>query len=92
MTARAEIYETEVQNVQIGDNATVTSPAFPAAIAGKVVRIGTMVSKNKLYDLDPTAPADQRVVMVKVSLDDAQVAKKFVNLQVTVTIETKNKK
>ena len=87
MTAIAEVYETDVQFVKLGDAATVTSPALPKPVEGKVVSIGSIVSKNNLYALDPTAAADLRVVEVKIELDPNTPAEGFVNLQVTVNIK-----
>lgn len=87
MTAVAEVYETDVQHLKVGNTATVTSPALPKPVQGKVVSIGSVVQKNRLFDLDPTAAADHRVVDVKIQLDADGPAEQFVNLQVTVSIE-----
>jgi HlyD family secretion protein len=91
MTAIAEVYETDVQYIAVGNAATITSPALAKPITGKVSAIGSIVSKNRLYSLDPTAAADQRVVDVTIELDPNTPAESFVNLQVTVNIKTSAK-
>jgi HlyD family secretion protein len=86
MLAVAEVYETAIQHLRLGDRASITSRALPQALSGTVFHIGSMVSKNKLLELDPMANADRRVIEVKFRLDDSASAAHFVNLQVTVTI------
>lgn len=86
MLAIAEVYETEVKRIRKDAKATVTSPALPAPLSGTVMHVGSMVAKNRLLDLDPTAAADYRVVEVKVRLDDSSTAADFIQLQVKVAI------
>jgi len=45
-----------------------------------------LIDRNYIFDLDPRADADRRVVVVKIRLDNSEPAAHFVNLQVTVTI------
>jgi HlyD family secretion protein len=87
MLALAEVYETEVGRIRVGQRATVRSPALsPAELSGKVVHIGRLIDRNYIFDLDPRADTDRRVVAVKIQLDNSEPAAHFVNLQVTVTI------
>jgi HlyD family secretion protein len=92
MVAIAEVYETDHQYLQENVPATVTSPAFPRPLNGTVIRIGRLVSSNRVLDLNPTADADRRVVEVQVRLDegpDTVLAGDLLNLQVTVTLARK---
>lgn len=88
MYAVAEVYETDVQRVSVGQLARVTSPALPEDLTGKVERIGSMIYKNDVLGVDPTADTDARVVEVRVALDSALPAGRFVHLQVDVVILT----
>jgi HlyD family secretion protein len=87
MYAIAEVYETDVRFVSPGQKATVTSRAFPdQTLTGKVERVGCLVYKNDVLDLDPSKDADSRVIEVRIRLDDSQLAAKYNYLQVDVSI------
>ncbi len=91
MVAVAEVYETDVKRVALGQEATVRSEAFPPpydqrGLKGQIVRIGQIVSSAELKSLDPFAKADRHVVPVVVRLDaeGTRQAARFVNLQVEI--------
>ena len=88
----AEVYETDVGLVKIGQSATIMSRngAFATALTGKVAEIGWQVFKNDVLNDDPAANADARVVEVKVRLDDSKPVEALTNLQVDVKIDVKN--
>jgi HlyD family secretion protein len=86
MRAVAEVYETDIARVRIGQAATITSRALPRPVTGKVVRIGNMVFKNDVLNVDPAARADARVVEVWIDLDDATLTDRLTNLTVDVVI------
>jgi HlyD family secretion protein len=86
MRAVAEVYETDIARVQLGQRATITSRAFERPITGKVVELGRMVFKNDVLNVDPAARADARVVEVRIELDDAEAAAGLTNLTVDVLI------
>jgi HlyD family secretion protein len=86
MRAVAEVYETDIARVQLGQRATITSRAFEHPITGKVVELGRMVFKNDVLNVDPAARADARVVEVRIELDDAEAAAGLTNLTVDVLI------
>ncbi|GAB4461568.1 MAG: ABC exporter membrane fusion protein [Elainellaceae cyanobacterium] len=87
----AEVYETDVGLVEIGQPAVITSRngAFEETLSGKVAEIGWQVFKNDVLDDDPAANADARVVEVKVQLDDSRPVEALTNLQVDVRIDVK---
>src|SRR5262245_31877822 len=87
MYAIAEVYETDVGRVRVGQRARVTSPAVPAPLTGTVEWIRPKVEKQDEIGTDPAARKDARVVEVKVLLDDGAAAAPFTNLQVDVEIE-----
>ncbi len=80
----AEVYETDINKVEEGQSATATSPAFAGPVTGKVERIGKLIAKNDVLDLDPVARMDSRVVEVFILLDDPAVVADLTNLQVDV--------
>jgi HlyD family secretion protein len=88
MDAVAEVYESDLKHVKLGQPATVSSPAFDGKATGTVSEIGLKVYKKDVLDTDPTAAADARVVEVKVRLDQAGSRKVagLTNLDVTVSI------
>src|SRR3954468_11080656 len=90
MRTVTEVYETDIARVQIGQVATITSRALPHPIAGKVVRIGNMVFKNDVLNVDPAARADARVVEVWIDLGDTTLTERLTNLTVDVIIDTSN--
>jgi len=86
----AEIYETDIKKVRLGQDAIITSEAFPSKLRGKVTQIGLQVNKQDVFNNNPTADTDHKVIEVKISLDPAssrQVAN-LSNLQVQVVIHT----
>lgn len=87
MYALAEIYETDVRFVRIGQTARLTSPALPEPLVGTVDEISLIVDRNSVLDIDPAAPIDSRVVEVRIRLENSELASQFVNLQVTVIID-----
>lgn len=88
MQAVAEVYETDIGLVRVGQSATVSSPALPEKLTGKVARIGNKVGKLDVLGTDPTAATDARVVEVDIELDDSAAAESLTNLQVEVRIDS----
>ena len=86
MTVVAEVYETDVSRVKVGQIATITSSAFPKALQGMVKQIGLTVYKNDVLNTDPAAQTDARVVEVKIQLHDSRAVAGLTNLQVRVAI------
>jgi HlyD family secretion protein len=86
MYAIAEVYETDIGRVRVGQRATVTSPALGEPLQGTVERIGLKIGKLEILDVDPAARTDARIVEVEIRLDDSQRVAALTNLQVEVTI------
>ena len=84
----AEVYETDVNLLVVGQPARITSRngAFERELTGQVADIGWQIFKNDVLDDDPAANADARVVEVKVRLDQSEPVAALTNLQVDVTI------
>jgi HlyD family secretion protein len=90
MRAVAEVYETDIGRVRVGQFAEISSRALPKPVKGRVARIGNMVFKNDVLNVDPAARADARVVQVWIDLDldESALAKQLTNLTVDVLITT----
>ncbi|HEY2774416.1 MAG TPA: HlyD family efflux transporter periplasmic adaptor subunit [Candidatus Binatia bacterium] len=86
MYAIAEIYETDIGRVKVGQKATVTSSALAAPLSGKVERVRLQVRKQDATGTDPAARKDARIVEVEVLLDDPKPVASLSNLQVDVLI------
>lgn len=84
----AEVYETDIGRVKVGQNAAIESEAFEGEITGKVERIGLRIAKNDVLGTDPAAKTDVRVIEVKIKLDDSKKVSGLTNLQVRVKIST----
>ena len=86
MQVVAEVYETDARFVRLGQKAAVVSRAFEQELTGKVVRISSLVQRNDIFNADPTADVDARIVEVWITLDDSSAAAKYVQHQVDVAI------
>jgi HlyD family secretion protein len=90
MYAVAEVYESDISRVLVGQRAIISSDAMPGKLEGTVTEIGRQIRKKDVLDADPVADVDSRVVEVKIRLDPAnskQVAD-LTNLKVEVNIAT----
>ncbi|MGK7294773.1 MAG: efflux RND transporter periplasmic adaptor subunit [Candidatus Wenzhouxiangella sp. M2_3B_020] len=86
MYAIAEVYETDVGRIEVGQPAIVSSPALPEPLTGVVERVRLKVQKQDEIGTDPAARKDARIVEVEVLLDDPERVQGLTNLQVTVVI------
>lgn len=85
----AEVYESDIQKVRLGQKVTITSSALTERLQGEVDEIGLAIGKKDVLDTDPTANIDSRVVEVKVRLDPeaSQQVSGLTNMQVKTVIE-----
>ncbi len=87
MYAVAEVYETDIGRIRIGQRAQIRSMALPRELGGKVERIGMMIGKKDVLSTDPVADADARVVEVDIRLDEPALVAALTNLRVEVVFE-----
>jgi HlyD family secretion protein len=83
----AEVYETDIGKVRVGQRATITSSAFPTPLRGQVERVGLRIGKNDVLNTDPAANTDVRVVEVRIRLEESRLVAGLTNLQVDVAIQ-----
>ena len=75
MEAVAEVYESDIGRVRVGQSVTLTSEngGFQGSLEAKVLRISPQVRQRQLLSTDPTGDADARVVEVRLSLSPAEI-------------------
>lgn len=88
MQVIAEVNESDIGVVKLGQSATVVSrnKAFSDSLKGQVTEIGRQIGKNNILNDDPSALSDARVVQVKIRLESSEAIAKLTNLQVDVQI------
>ncbi|MEM8642074.1 MAG: HlyD family efflux transporter periplasmic adaptor subunit [Cyanobacteria bacterium P01_G01_bin.54] len=91
MYAIAEVYEADIERVEVGQKATVRSEygGFAGELSGIVEKVGLEVLSNSLYDPNPISQSEARIIEVKVRLDDSDSERvsDLTNLQVRVLID-----
>jgi HlyD family secretion protein len=87
MYAVAEVYETDITRVKVGQLANIHTPAMDTELTGKVERISLKVGRLDAVGTDPIAKTDARVVEVFILLDDSEAVSRFTNMQVKVEIQ-----
>lgn len=90
MYVTAEVYETDIGKVRIGQPVSVSSDALPYKLKGQVSEVGLQVKKQGIFDVNPLSNTDYKVVEVKVRLEPLSSRKVagFSNLQVQTVIQT----
>ncbi|MCW6035693.1 HlyD family efflux transporter periplasmic adaptor subunit [Spirulina subsalsa FACHB-351] len=91
MVAIAEVYQSDIQAIRVGQKATITSPALPESLTGSVTQIGAKIQAQNVVNTDPSSNIDARVVEVTIRLDGSasEQASRFTNLQVEVQLSVK---
>jgi HlyD family secretion protein len=75
----AEVYETDVSRVRIGQPAAIIMPGSQERLRGEVVATGWQVRKRDLVNTDPVDEIDARVVEVRIRVD-AEAAPRLARL------------
>ncbi|MBF2016751.1 MAG: ABC exporter membrane fusion protein [Rivularia sp. T60_A2020_040] len=86
----AEVYQTDIQKVRLGQKAFISSTAFPGKLKGTVSEIGLLVDRQRILNINPGADTDRRIVEVKIRIDelsDNKLIMGLTNLQVDVAIQ-----
>lgn len=86
MYAVAEVYETDIGRVRIGQKATISSSALDSVLTGTVEKIHQKVAKLDVIGTDPAARKDARIIEVEIRLDDSTAAASLTYLQVDIVI------
>ena len=75
MEAVAEVYESDIGRVRLGQTVTLTSEngGFEGRLEATVLRISPQVRQRQVLSTDPTGDADARVVEVRLALAAADI-------------------
>jgi len=87
MFAVAEVYETDIGLVRLGQKARLTSGALAREVTGVVAAIGRTIHRTMVLDVDPAADVDSRIVEVRIKLDESEPVASLTNLQVRIEIQ-----
>lgn len=89
MIAVAEVYQTDIAKVKLGQQAVITSQGFTEQLRGTVSLIGLQVNRQNVFSNQPGENLDSRVVEVKIRLnpEDSKRVSGLTNLQVQTAIE-----
>ena len=88
MTVEAEVYVTDVSRLKPGARARISGDGLPEQLSGTVLEISRQVNANTVYNGDPYSYADQRVVPVRIAVDEIpDAARALVNNRVDVAIQ-----
>jgi len=87
MFVDAEVMEQDIARARIGQTARVTGDSLASPVTGTVERIGFLVGAREVFEIDPTAFADSRIVHVLIRVNGPAAIERFINARVTVEIE-----
>lgn len=72
LRVRAEVDETDIRKLKVGQEASVTADAYPGrSFQGKVVEIGEVLGKKGIRSENPAEMLDVKVLETKIELDPA---------------------
>lgn len=89
MIVVAEVYQTDIDKVKLGQKALISAQAFSGKLQGEVYLIGLQINRQNVFSNQPGENLDRRVVDVKIRLnpEDSNRVAGFTNLQVQTEIE-----
>lgn len=87
--AVAEVYQSDIRKVRLGQQAIITSEVFPGKLQGIVSRIDLQVSRQNIFSNQPGENLDRRVIEVEIRLtpEASKRVEGLSNLQVQIAIE-----
>ncbi|MBE9051503.1 ABC exporter membrane fusion protein [Nostocales cyanobacterium LEGE 11386] len=88
MMVVAEVYQTDIGKIQLGQPAVITSQVFDGELQGTVSQIGLQVNRQNVFSNQPGENLDRRVIEVKIRLnpEDSKRVAGLTNLQVQTAI------
>jgi HlyD family secretion protein len=88
MVAVAEVYQTDIAKIQLGQEATITGQAFQGELRGTVAQIGLQVNRQNVFSNQPGENLDRRIIEVKIRLnpEGSKQVTGLTNLQVQTAI------
>lgn len=87
MSVSAEVYESDIAKVKIGQKVRIESVALAEPMTGKITEKGLMLFSRSVDSLDARSLTNSRVIEVMIVLDHPQKAENLSYLQVDVFID-----
>ena len=90
MDVVAEIHESDILKVALGQPATISMRNLNTTLHGRVIEVGRLIGRKDVLSSDPVDDTDARIVEVRIRLDDkdGQRVSGLSWAKVEVTIET----
>jgi HlyD family secretion protein len=88
MMAIAEVYQSDISKIRVGQAATVTGQAFEGELKGAIAEVGMQVNRQNVFSNQPGENLDRRIVEVKIQLspEDSKRVATLTNLQIQAAI------
>jgi HlyD family secretion protein len=87
MVVVAEIYETDVPRVHVGQHATITGDILHGALTGVVERIDHIVKSAAVLPGDTASFSDNRIVEARIRVNETNAVAGLINGKVNVVME-----
>jgi HlyD family secretion protein len=89
MIAIAEVYQSDIGQVKVGQKAFITGQAFEGKLEGNVIEVGRQVQQQNVFSNEPGENLDRRIIEVKIRItpQDSRKVEGLTNLQVQTQIE-----
>lgn len=89
MIAVAEVYQSDISKVKLGQKALLSGQGFDGEIDGHVIEVGRQINQQSVFSNQPGENMDRRVVEVKIRLtpQSSQKVSNLTNLQVQTRIQ-----
>ena len=87
----AEVYETDIARVRLGQKAVISGALLPEPVTGNVSQIDSQVMKSELLPADPSVYADKRIVKVKILVPETERIAQLIYGRVDVVIQAPGK-
>jgi HlyD family secretion protein len=89
MIAVAEVYQSDISKVKLGQKALLSGQGFDGEIDGRVIEVGRQINQQSVFSNQPGENMDRRVVEVKIRLtpQSSQKVSNLTNLQVQTRIQ-----
>jgi HlyD family secretion protein len=91
MVVVAEVYQTDMRDIHIGQKATISADGFKGSVPATVYQMNSQVLRQSIYSGEPGENLDQRVFEVKLRIEPSEAMAAKVrhasNLQVNVVFD-----
>jgi HlyD family secretion protein len=82
----AEVYETDITRVRLGQKATLSGDLLPEKLEGVVTLIGSDITRSELMPANPASFADTRVIRVTIHVSDGERVAGLIHGKVDVVL------